>query len=60
VLSKRKTEFVNLIQLYQRKSSYASSNRFDETCVIPVSDFKACLKAFSLKVEDKDLKRYEK
>ena len=53
LLSKRKQEFVNLVQLYQRKSGVGNSYKFDERAVIPVNDFKACLKAFSIRLEDK-------
>lgn len=44
--------------MYQRKSGHRTT--FDEECVVPTEDFKACLKAFSIKLGDKDLKKYEK
>lgn len=57
ILNKRKEEFINLLRMYQKKSGLPFS--FDENCVVPIDDFKSCLKAFSIKVADKvsDLKR---
>jgi hypothetical protein len=41
------------VQLYQRKSGIGNGHKFDERAVIPLNDFKACLKAFSIRLEDK-------
>jgi len=57
-LKKRRTEFINLIQLYQKKAGYGS--KFDEQSRVPLADFKACLKAFSIRIDDRDLKKYER
>jgi hypothetical protein len=40
-----------LIKMHQRKSGLSTT--FDEDCVVPIEDFKACLKAFSMKVGEK-------
>lgn len=58
VLSKRKQEFVNLLTLYQKKAGLGS--RFDPQSRVPLEDFKACLKAFSIRVDERDLKKYER
>lgn len=41
-----------------RKSGNTAN--FDENLLVPIDDFKQCLKAFSIKVQDKDLKQYER
>lgn len=51
ILTLRKEEFIALLKMSQRKAGLPAS--FDEHCIVPVDDFKACLKAFSIKVSDK-------
>lgn len=58
ILTLRKDEFIALLKMSQRKAGLPAS--FDEDCVVPVDDFKACLKAFSIKVSDKVSLMFEK
>lgn len=37
--------------MHQRKSGLSAT--FDEECVVPIDDFRTCLKAFGIKVGDK-------
>jgi len=58
ILTLRKDEFIALLKMSQRKAGLPAS--FDEDCVVPVDDFKGCLKAFSIKVSDKVSLMFEK
>jgi hypothetical protein len=46
ILSKRYVEFLEMVKMYQKNAGLKTEQEFNG--IIPVSDFKSCLKAFGI------------